>query len=273
VRTQRDDPRLRGRPVVVGGGVVMAASYEGPRARRPLGHGRRAVVERVSIDVAFLDVAGLQLISGSGADRRDAAPHDPRGGRPADQRRRRDHEGRGQARERHGQAGRPSRRRAGHRARVPAPARGHPDLGRRIGDSSQAARRRHPDGRRSGARRRARAARCLVAPPAPPARRRAQPRRARGSQRSRSSIDRLSAGGRLARPCECASRTSPASRDRRPCIERPRQASPSSPPPQRCSWALHRVMRCVLGADYSLAAWLSPGGDDPTPERPRSSHE
>src|SRR5918992_3513913 len=42
---QRDDPRLRGRPLIVGGGVVMAASYEarafgvrggmsGPRARR-----------------------------------------------------------------------------------------------------------------------------------------------------------------------------------------------------------------------------------------------
>ena len=29
---QRDNPRLRGRPVVVGGGVVLAASYEA-RAR------------------------------------------------------------------------------------------------------------------------------------------------------------------------------------------------------------------------------------------------
>lgn len=28
---QRDDPRLRGRPVIVGAGVVMAASYEARR--------------------------------------------------------------------------------------------------------------------------------------------------------------------------------------------------------------------------------------------------
>src|SRR5258706_2654428 len=28
---QRDDPRLRGRPVIVGGGVVLACSYEAKR--------------------------------------------------------------------------------------------------------------------------------------------------------------------------------------------------------------------------------------------------
>src|SRR3954468_10124616 len=87
---QRDDPRLRGRPVIVGGGVALAASYEakafgvrtamgGRQARQPC---PRAVVvpprmaayseaskdvyrvfedtsplvEGVSIDEAFIDV-------------------------------------------------------------------------------------------------------------------------------------------------------------------------------------------------------------------------
>ncbi|MEA2233361.1 MAG: polymerase [Solirubrobacteraceae bacterium] len=96
---QRDDPRLRARPVVVGGGVVMAASYEaracgirsamgGARARRlcpdvivvtprwqayleasravcAIFDRTAPVVERVSIDEAFLDVTGLERISGS----------------------------------------------------------------------------------------------------------------------------------------------------------------------------------------------------------------
>jgi DNA polymerase-4 len=95
---QRDDPRLRGRPVIVGGGVVLAASYEakafgvrtamgGRQARRlcpgavvvpPRMHAyseaNQAVfavfadtsplVEPLSIDEAFLDVRGLRQISG-----------------------------------------------------------------------------------------------------------------------------------------------------------------------------------------------------------------
>jgi DNA polymerase-4 len=96
---QRDEPRLRGQPVIVGGGVVLAASYEarafgvrsamgGQRARRLCPHAivvqpqwsayveaSRAVaaifehtaplVERLSIDEAFLDVGGLERISGT----------------------------------------------------------------------------------------------------------------------------------------------------------------------------------------------------------------
>jgi DNA polymerase-4 len=96
---QRDDPRLRGRPVVVGGGVVLAASYEakahgvrtamgGAQARRlcpdvvvvpprmsAYSEASKAVfeifedtaplVEGLSIDEAFLDVRGLEHISGS----------------------------------------------------------------------------------------------------------------------------------------------------------------------------------------------------------------
>src|ERR671920_819670 len=96
---QRDDPRLRGRPVIVGGGVVLAASYEakacgvatamgGRQARRLCPHAivvpprmsayaaaSKAVfevfrqttplVEGLSIDEAFLDVGGLRHISGT----------------------------------------------------------------------------------------------------------------------------------------------------------------------------------------------------------------
>jgi len=96
---QRDDPRLRGRPVIVGGGVVLAASYEakargvrtamgGARARAlcpravfvaprmsAYAEASKAVfavfertsplVEGLSIDEAFLDVRGLERISGT----------------------------------------------------------------------------------------------------------------------------------------------------------------------------------------------------------------
>ena len=96
---QRDDPRLRGRPVIVGGGVVMTASYEaraygvrgamgGAQARRlcpqavvvsprwpAYVEASRALfevfertaplVEGLSMEEAFLDVSGLRRISGS----------------------------------------------------------------------------------------------------------------------------------------------------------------------------------------------------------------
>lgn len=95
---QRDNPELRGRPVIVGGGVVLAASYEAKRlgVRTAMGGGRalrlcphavvvpprmsaysaasKAVfevfrdttplVEGLSIDEAFLDVGGLRKIAG-----------------------------------------------------------------------------------------------------------------------------------------------------------------------------------------------------------------
>ena len=96
---QRDAPHLRGRPVIVGGGVVLAASYEakaygvrsamgGAQARRlcpwavvvaprmaAYSEASKAVfevfddttplVERLSIDEAFLDVGGLRRVSGT----------------------------------------------------------------------------------------------------------------------------------------------------------------------------------------------------------------
>ena len=96
---QRDAPELRGRPVIVGGGVVLAASYEAKaRGVRTAMGGRQArelcpdafvvpprmeaysaasrdvfaifrdttpLVEGLSIDEAFLEVGGLRRISGT----------------------------------------------------------------------------------------------------------------------------------------------------------------------------------------------------------------
>lgn len=96
---QRDDPSLRGKPVIVGGGVVLAASYEakaygvktamGGRQAKQLCphaivvpprmaaytdasaavfevfHDTTPLVEPLSVDEAFLDVSGLLRVSGT----------------------------------------------------------------------------------------------------------------------------------------------------------------------------------------------------------------
>ena len=99
---QRDDPQLRGRPVIVGPGIVLAASYQAKahgvytpmavsRARRlcpeaivvparmsayseaskalfEVFNDTSGLVEGLSIDEAFLDVSGLSRLSGRPTD-------------------------------------------------------------------------------------------------------------------------------------------------------------------------------------------------------------
>ena len=172
---QRDDPRLRGRPVIVGGGRGARGELRGEGVRRPDGDGRRArrggcarrrsssrracrptprrarrcstvfgdttpLVEGLSIDEAFLDVRGLRRIAGTPEEiavrlRRERA----RRGRAADH-------GRGgadqvprQGGERRGEARRPARGAARRRARLPPSAAGRAAVGRRAEDRGEAA--------------------------------------------------------------------------------------------------------------------------------------
>ena len=109
---QRDDPRLRGKPVIVGGGVVLAASYEakarGVRGAMGGGLAKRLCpdaivvpprmeaysqaskdvfkvfeetapdVEAISIDEAFLDVRGLERFKGTPVEIARRLRHDVR---------------------------------------------------------------------------------------------------------------------------------------------------------------------------------------------------
>ncbi|AXT84582.1 DNA polymerase IV [Aeromicrobium sp. A1-2] len=109
---QRDDPSLRGRPVIVGGGVVLAASYEakargvrtamgGQQALRvcpdavvvpprmhaytqasrdvfDVFHDTTPLVEGLSIDEAFLEVGGLRRIRGLPSSIAQQLRHDVR---------------------------------------------------------------------------------------------------------------------------------------------------------------------------------------------------
>ncbi len=109
---QRDHPHLRGRPLIVGAGVVLAASYEarayGVRTAMPTGRARRMCppaivveprpsayseaskavfdvfdrttpfVEGLSIDEAFLDVGGLRRVAGTPTEIAARLRHDVR---------------------------------------------------------------------------------------------------------------------------------------------------------------------------------------------------
>jgi DNA polymerase-4 len=109
---QRDDPSLRGRPVLVGPGIVLAASYEakayGVRTAMGVNQAMRLcpdavvvrarinayldasrevfavfddvtpIVEPLSVDEAFLDVAGVRRISGAPAAIAGRLRHDVR---------------------------------------------------------------------------------------------------------------------------------------------------------------------------------------------------
>ena len=220
---------LRGRPVIVGGGVVLAASYEakafgvrtamgGAQARRlcpnavvvpprmaAYSEASKAVfevfddttplVEGLSIDEAFLDVGGLRRVVGhAGRDRRPAARRGARAGRAADHGRRRPHQVPRQGGQRRGQARRAARRRR------PAASWRSSTRCRSSGCGASApmtAAKLHERGITTvgdvavSARRRS--CRCSGRSRPPPARPRPQPRPAAGRGRPAPAVDRLAA--------------------------------------------------------------------------------
>ncbi len=109
------------------------------------------IVEGISIDEAFLDVAGLAAPLGdAGRDRSRTASSGTRRRRPADHRRRGADEIPREGRERCRQARRAPPRRSRPRTRVPPSTSGRQAVGRRRDHRSQARRPWRPHGRRGG---------------------------------------------------------------------------------------------------------------------------
>ena len=171
------DPSLRGKPIAVGGGLVLAASYEakafgvlggmpGRRARELCpqlifvgGHfkdyqrlGDAAIgvindftplVERISIDEAFADVAGCTHLFGPPAEIAQDDPAPRAGGAwPTDLRRRGAHQASGEDCLASGQARRAGGCRPRYRAGVPARPARRADVGRGPGHQGAAGRHR-----------------------------------------------------------------------------------------------------------------------------------
>ena len=180
---QRDDPDLRGRPLIVGGGVVLAASYEakaygvrtamgGAQARRlcpqavvvpprmaAYSAGQRRGVRGVPrhVTAGGADFGGRSVhrrgraaahLRDAGRDCGPAPLRRPLPGRAADHRRYRADEVPGEGGQPGSQTRWPAAGSARSRARLPAPAAGSPVVGRRGGNRRQAACARHRHGRR-----------------------------------------------------------------------------------------------------------------------------
>ena len=180
---QRDDPALKGRPVIVGGGRGPGGELRGEGVRRAGGDGRpagaaavpatRSSSRRASTPTSTRarpcspcsrtrrrssracrstrrssTCAGCERISGPPAEiaaRLRRRVFEQVG--PADHGRGRADEVPGEGGERRGEARRPARRPARPRARVPAPAADRGALGRREGDAGEAPRTRDRDRR------------------------------------------------------------------------------------------------------------------------------
>ena len=231
-------PSLRGRPVIVGGGVVLAASYEAKacgvrtamgggqaraalpaRGRRESPHVdayseaskavfevfrrhdpvRRGAVDRRGVPRRPRARAHRRAAEG---DRRAAAARRARARRPADHGRRRADEVPRQGGERRGQAGRPAARAARPRAGVPAPARRSSGCGAsaRHGAGSCATAASRPSGRWRRSTRTALVAMLGRAVGPPPPRARAQPRPAAGAGGPAAALDRRAARARPRSP-------------------------------------------------------------------------